>query len=77
MADPGGILISRKVHEEIERKLPLVYDDLGEQIFKNIAAPTRVYRVVVAHGRRLRRRGPDFAPGWFQAHPLAHACKTR
>jgi len=30
MAEPGGIVISRKVHEEIERKLSLTCDDLGD-----------------------------------------------
>src|SRR5258708_9338995 len=46
MAEPGGILISRKGREEIERKLPLSCHDLGERSFKNIATPVRVYRVV-------------------------------
>jgi len=46
MAEPGGIVISRKVHEEIERKLSLTCDDLGERSFKNIATPIRVYRVI-------------------------------
>jgi TolB-like protein/class 3 adenylate cyclase/Tfp pilus assembly protein PilF len=45
MAEPGGIFISRKVHEEVERKLALICDDLGEQSFKNISTPVRVYRV--------------------------------
>jgi TolB-like protein/class 3 adenylate cyclase len=45
MAEPGGIVLSRKVHDEIGRKLALAYDDLGEQALKNIAAPVRVYRV--------------------------------
>jgi adenylate cyclase len=30
MAEPGSVLISRKVHEEIERKLPFACHDLGE-----------------------------------------------
>jgi TolB-like protein/class 3 adenylate cyclase/Tfp pilus assembly protein PilF len=48
MAEPGRIVISRKVHDEIGRKLALAYDDLGERSFKNIAAPVRVYRIAVA-----------------------------
>src|SRR5258706_3569106 len=46
MAEPGSIVISRKVHEEIERKLPLTCEDLGERLLKNIATPIRVYRVM-------------------------------
>jgi adenylate cyclase len=33
------------VHEEIDRKLALTCDDLGDQTLKNIAAPIRVYRI--------------------------------
>jgi class 3 adenylate cyclase len=45
MAESGGIVISRKVHEEVAGKLALVCDDLGERPLKNIATPIRVYRV--------------------------------
>ncbi len=59
MAEPGGIVISRKVHEEIERKLSLTCDDLGERSFKNIATPIRVYRVV---GKREQAAKPGGLP---------------
>jgi hypothetical protein len=45
LAEPGSIVMSRKVHEEIERKLALTCDDLGDQLLKNMEAPIRVYRV--------------------------------
>jgi len=48
IAEPGCIVLSRKVHDEVGRKLALDYDDLGERSFKNIAAPVRVYRVAAA-----------------------------
>jgi hypothetical protein len=35
------------VHEQIKNKLTLDYDDLGDQIVKNIADPVRVHRVRV------------------------------
>src|ERR1700730_18087816 len=41
LADPGGLCISGKVHEEIGDKLALGYQDLGEQTVKNIAKPVR------------------------------------
>ncbi len=47
LADPGGISISRTVHENIRNKLPLGYEDLGEQQVKNIAEPVRVFRVIL------------------------------
>src|SRR5213593_395534 len=59
MAEPGSIVISRKVHDEIRHKLSLAYDDLGEQSFKNIAAPVHVYRVVWP---REQAPGPEGLP---------------
>jgi adenylate cyclase len=61
LADPGGICISGKVHEEIRSKLPLGYEDLGEQTVKNIAHPVHVWRVLLsgsASPRRETRRAP-------------------
>ena len=47
LADAGGIFISGTVYDQIENKLPLQYEYLGEQAVKNIAKPVRVWRVVV------------------------------
>jgi adenylate cyclase len=45
IAEPGGICVSGIVHDQVRDKLDLAFDDLGEQAFKNIARPLRVYRV--------------------------------
>jgi adenylate cyclase len=45
IADPGGILISEKVYDEVERKLDAVFEDRGEQQLKNISRPVRAYAV--------------------------------
>src|SRR5262245_2091646 len=45
LTDPGGICISGTVYDQIENKLALHYDYVGEQAVKNIAKPVRVYRV--------------------------------
>ena len=47
LADPGGICISGTVHDQVENKLALSYEYLGEQTVKNIAKPVRVWRVQV------------------------------
>src|SRR5215469_2719596 len=47
LADPGGICISRTVYENIRNKLPLSYEDLGEQPVKNITEPVHVWRVLL------------------------------
>jgi adenylate cyclase len=43
LAEPGGLCISRMVRDEIRDKLPLAFNDMGEQSVKNIARPLRVY----------------------------------
>ncbi|MBS1236952.1 MAG: adenylyl cyclase class-3/4/guanylyl cyclase, partial [Deltaproteobacteria bacterium] len=45
LADPGGIAISGTVHDEIENKLPLSCEYIGEHTVKNILKPIRVYRI--------------------------------
>lgn len=48
MAEAGGICISGTVYDQVETKLTLRYDYLGEQSVKNIAKPVRVYRAQIA-----------------------------
>jgi TolB-like protein len=45
LAEPGGICVSGVVRDQIGNRLPLGFDDLGDQQFKNIAQAIRVYRV--------------------------------
>src|SRR5512139_1041901 len=48
LAEPGGLCISERVHEDIAGKLILDCLDLGNKYLKNIARPVRVYRVAIA-----------------------------
>jgi TolB-like protein/class 3 adenylate cyclase/tetratricopeptide (TPR) repeat protein len=45
LAEPGGILISGGVHEQVAPRLQYRFDDLGEQKVKNIDRPVRTWRV--------------------------------
>jgi adenylate cyclase len=45
LADPGGILISGKVHSEIDGKLDAAFEDRGERQLKNISKPVRAFAV--------------------------------
>jgi len=47
LADAGGIYISGTVYDQVENKLPLAFEYIGEQSVKNIKKPIRVYRVQV------------------------------
>src|SRR5262249_49375631 len=45
LADPGGVFVSNTVYDHVRDRLPLFFEDLGEQQVKNITRPVRVYRV--------------------------------
>jgi adenylate cyclase len=63
LAEPGGICISAKVHDEVANKLALSYEDLGAQGVKNIAEPIRVYRIAIdAPWAQGMPRGGDSPP---------------
>lgn len=47
LADGGGICISGTAFDQVENKISLGYQYLGEQTVKNIAKPVRVYRVLM------------------------------
>ena len=48
LADPGGIMVSRTVHDQVRDKLSFGFEDLGEQTVKNIARPIGVHRVQIS-----------------------------
>jgi adenylate cyclase len=64
LAEGGGICLSGPAYDQVEGKLPLAYDFLGEHTVKNIARPVRVYRLRVeprasrVPSRGRRRAGP-------------------
>jgi adenylate cyclase len=43
LAEPGGICVSAKVHEEVRGKTGAAFVDLGEKALKNIGLPVRVF----------------------------------
>jgi adenylate cyclase len=47
LSEAGGICISGTAYDQVENKLSLGYEYLGEQTVKNIAKPVRVYRVLM------------------------------
>jgi adenylate cyclase len=56
IADPDGILISEKVHSEVEGKLDVGFEDRGEQRLKNISKPVRAYAVSAGAHSALTER---------------------
>lgn len=45
LADPGGIMVSRVVHDQVQDKLGFEFEDMGEQAVKNIARPIGLHRI--------------------------------
>lgn len=45
LAQAGSLCLSGAAHEYVHRVLPLVFEDLGLQAVKNVAAPIRAYLV--------------------------------
>src|SRR5262249_60358723 len=45
LAEPGGICISGKVRDEVDRKISAGLDDMGEHVLKNMASPVRLYHL--------------------------------
>ena len=46
IADPGSILISRAVFDNVKRTARLTFENKGEQTLKNISEPVQAYRVI-------------------------------
>ena len=58
LADPGGICVSGRVHEDVQGKMDIALVDGGEHKLKNIARPVQVYRLRIdgRPGAPTRRR---------------------
>jgi adenylate cyclase len=45
LAEPGSVVVSASVHEQVVNKLELAFDDMGPQRVKNIGEPVRAFRI--------------------------------
>jgi adenylate cyclase len=50
LAEGGGICVSRGVRDHLRHRTNFVFEDLGEQLVKNIAHPIRAYRLRIGEG---------------------------
>jgi adenylate cyclase len=60
-AEPDAIDISAALFEQIRRNSPFTFDDRGDQNFRNIAEPIRVYRLRDEIGRHVYQIAPTQA----------------
>ncbi len=67
LAEPGGILISGPVYDQVHNKLSIGFDCLGRQQLKNVAAPVTGYRVL--QGGEATRPQPSRPVATMEAPP--------
>ena len=63
LAEAGGICISESAYQQIENKLPLRYQYLGEHQVKNISKPVRAYRAQIESEAATEKKAK---PGQWQ-----------
>jgi adenylate cyclase len=56
IGEPGGVMVSGTVFDQVKNRLPITFDFIGEQEVKNIAELVRAYRV------RSGVRSPSVSP---------------
>jgi len=52
LADPGGIMVSSVVHDQVRDKLSFGFEDMGEQVVNHIARPISVHRIQLAQAAK-------------------------
>ena len=50
VAEPGGIVISRQVHDQVRDRIDAAFEDRGELALKNIARPVHVFALAGGKG---------------------------
>jgi adenylate cyclase len=75
-AEPGGILISGPVYDQVHNKLSIGFDCLGHQHVKNVANPILSYRVIEGGAQPLGSE-PDVKPASATPPPPENGVQTR
>jgi adenylate cyclase len=63
LAAPGGVCVSGTVYEQVEKKLSVELEDLGQHTLKNIARPVHVYGVKLLLAEGEPKRAEKSLPG--------------
>jgi adenylate cyclase len=73
LADPGGVCVSGKVANEVEKKLAFGFEPMGSQRVKNISEPIPVYRIRLNGANTPAKRKPPKSALADWARPVAAA----
>ena len=72
-AEPGGILVSGKFHDEVRRKLELGFESKGAQEMKNIEEPVHTFKVLLGQEAQADSPAPDSPPSVVPSATAANA----
>ncbi len=62
LADPGGICISQRVHEDVRGRIDVGFEDMGLQHLKNMERPVKTYKICAGGARRVAGPAPLALP---------------
>jgi adenylate cyclase len=68
-AEPGGIMVSQGVREQLVNKLDATFEDAGEQQMKNISRPVRAFRIALDRSNLQNARPEPPTPEAGADHP--------
>ncbi len=74
LAESGGVYISGTVFEQVDGKIDQPFADMGNQQFKNIAKPVRVYRARLMDVSATGRQRPFFSTSSAESSPISGGC---
>jgi adenylate cyclase len=84
LAEPGGVCISRQVHEQVEGRLGLAFRALGERAMKNLPRPVEAFALGPDKGAAPPRPSPPppsesatAAPRTARASPTPPSARGR
>ena len=72
-AEPGGILVSGKFHDEVRRKLELGFESKGTQELKNIDEPVHTFKVLLGQEAQADSPAPASPPSVVPSATAANA----
>ena len=73
-AEPGGVLVSGTIFEQVDGKVDQSFVDLGNQQFKNINKLVRVYSVSLTSGSSASEQHPMLDMGGGKKVPVTGGC---
>jgi TolB-like protein/class 3 adenylate cyclase len=71
LCEPGGVWLSRGVHDLVRGKLDVPFEPTGRHRVKNISEPVETWRVRFEDGPAWRRGMRRVRPGWLAAAAAA------